>query len=181
MVAEPEPPLAEIVKKSHGTRFETVRRGYSTSQVDMLLSAIASRIDALKKQQNEPSSPDDVPRATGDATEAASGSSKRIARLVRVAEREVVRMRKEAEAEAATIRSDAEEEANRITKDAREGAKREVDDVQAFLDQVDADSRRISDAAEERRRRMDEEIRSMQERLLGVAAALDHVLDPEGS
>jgi cell division septum initiation protein DivIVA len=181
MVAEPEPPLAEIVKKSHGSRFEKARRGFSTSQVDVFLSAIASRIQALEKQLNQPRSSDEVVQDPSISNEDVSGSSKRIARLVQVAELEVERLREEADAEAATLRSDAKEEASRITREARDEATREVDDVQAFLDHVDMDTRRISEEADERRRQMDEEIRTMQKRLSSVATALDRVLDPKGS
>ena len=179
---QPEPSLAEIVKKRHGTQFETARRGYAPSQVDVFLVAIASSIDSLEEELHDLRSPGEaVGEEPRPSTDDASGSSKRVARLMRVGEREVERMREEANAEAATILSEAQEEANRITEDARDEATRAVDEVQAFLDQVEKDTRRIPAAAEERRRQMIEETRAMQERLLSIAKALDRVLDPEES
>jgi hypothetical protein len=49
--------------------------------------------------------------------------------------------------------------------------------VQAFLDQVDEDTRRIPAEAEEQRRQMIEDTRAMQQQLMKVAKALDSVLD----
>ena len=180
MAAEPEPQLAEIVKKRHGTWFETARRGYAPSQVDVFLTSIVAAIDAREQELRDLRSPvDDV--GQDEPLDEATDSSKRIARLVHVGEHEVDQMREEANAEAARIRSDAQREAERITRDAREEATRVVDEVQAFLDQVDADTRKIPADAEERRRQMIEETRAMQERLLSVAKALDGVLDTKGS
>jgi cell division septum initiation protein DivIVA len=180
MAAEPEPPLAEIVKKRHGTMFETVKRGYAPSQVDVFLVSVATGIDAREQELRELRSPaEDVGQDSG--SEDASDSSKRIARLVEVGEREVEQMREEANAEAAKIRADAQREADRITREARDEATRAVDEVQAFLDQVDEDTRKIPAQAEERRRQMIEETRAMQERLLKVAKALDSVLDTKGT
>ncbi len=98
-----------------------------------------------------------------------------------VTEREVGKMLAEAKAEAVAIRSEAETEANRIKNEARDEARVAVDEVQAFLDQVDEDTRRIPAAAEERRRQMIEETRTMQERLLSIAKALDSVLETKGT
>ena len=176
MVAEPEPPLVEIIKKRHGTMFDTVRRGYAPSQVDVFLVSIKTGIDARQEELRELRSPAvDVGR--GEPLDDASDSSKRIARLVEVGEREVEQMREEANAEAAKIRADAKREADRITREARDEATKAVDDVQAFLDQVDEDTRRIPEEAEEQRRQMIEETRAMQERLMKVAQALDSVLN----
>jgi DivIVA domain-containing protein len=163
-----EPPLAEIVQKGQGTRFETTRRGYAPAQVDVFLVSIVSAIDALERQLHELRSSGEVVQDPG-----------RIARIVEVAEREVEKMREEAKEEAATTLSEAQGEANRITKDARDNATHAVDEAQAFLDQVDEDTRRISASADERRRQVGEEIQTMQERLLSVAEALDRVLDPD--
>jgi cell division septum initiation protein DivIVA len=180
MVAEPEPPLAEIIKKRHGTMFETSRRGYAPSQVDVFLASVATGINAREQELRELRSPaDDAAEESG--TDGASDSSTRIARLVEVGEREVEQMREEANAEAAKIRSDAQREADRITREARNEATKAVDEVQAFLDQVDEDARRIPAAAEERRRQMIEETRTMQELLLGIAKALDSLLDTKGT
>ena len=177
---QPEPSLAEIVKKRTGTRFETARRGYAPSQVDVFLVSIVSTIDDLERQLRELQAPaEDAGQDSGAGD--ASSSSTRIARLVEVGEREVEQMREEANAEAAKIRADAQTEANRITREARDEATRAVDEVQAFLDQVDEDTRRIPAEAEERRRQMIEETRAMQERLLSVADALDDVLDAKGA
>ena len=176
MVAEPEPPLVEIIKKRHGTMFETVRRGYDSSQVDVFLASVSASIDAREQELRDLRSPrEDVRRDSGGGE--VSDSSKRIARLVEVGEREVEQMREEANAEAAKIRADAKREADRITREARDEATKAVDDVQAFLDQVDEDTRRIPEEAEEQRRQMIEETRAMQERLMKVAQALDSVLD----
>lgn len=180
MAAEVEPPLAEIVKRRHGTWFETARRGYAPSQVDVFLESIVTAIDSREQVLRDHRSPGtDVGQGTDP--DDASGSSKRVARLVKVGEREVERMRQEAGSEAATIRSDAQTEADRITKEARDDATRAVDEVQAFLDQVDEDTRRIPAEAEEQRRQMIEETRMMQERLLKVAKALDNVLETRGT
>ena len=86
-------------------------------------------------------------------------------------------MRQEANAEAATIRSEAKTQADRIRREARDEATRAVDEVQAFLNQVNEDTRKIPAAADERRRQMLEETRTMQERLLSVAKALDSAFD----
>jgi len=176
MAAEPEPPLAEIIKRRHGTMFETARRGYAPSQVDVFLVSVAAGIDAREQELRDVASPaeDGAPQP---GSEEASDSSKRVARLVEIGEREVEQMREEANAEAAKIRADAQREADRITREARDEATQAVDDVQAFLDQVDEDTRRIPAEAEEQRRQMIEETRAMQERLMKVAKALDGVLD----
>jgi DivIVA domain-containing protein len=176
MAAEPEPPLAEIIKKRHGTMFDTARRGYAPSQVDVFLVSVAAGIDAREQELRELASPaeDSAPASGG---EEASDPSKRVARLLQVGEREVAQMREEANAEAARIRADAQREAERITREARADATRTVDEVQAFLDEVDEDARRNTAEAEERRRQMVEETRAMQQRLTKIAKALDSVLD----
>ena len=174
MAAEPEPPLAEIIKKRHGTMFETARRGYAPSQVDVFLVSVKMGIDAREQELLELRSPSED---TGSGPEEASDSSQRVARLLDVGEREVEQMREEANAEAAKIRADAQREAERITREARSEATRAVDEVQAFLDEVDADARKTTAEAEEQRRQMIEETRAMQERLMKVAKALDSVLD----
>jgi cell division septum initiation protein DivIVA len=180
MAAELEPPLAEIIKRRHGTMFETVRRGYVPSQVDVFLVSVATGIDAREQELRELRSP--VGHAAQKyGTDEASDSSKRLARLVEVGEREVEQMREEANAEAAKIRSDARREAGRVTREARDEATQAVDEVQAFLDQVDEDTRRIPAEAEQRRRQMIEETRAMQERLMKIAKALDSVLDAKGT
>ena len=176
MAAEPEPPLAETLKKRQGAWFGSVRRGYDPSQVEAFFVSVAASIDTREQELRDlrSASPDAEQNLASEGT---SDSSKRIARLVEVGEREVEQMREEANAEAAKIRADAHREADRITREARDEATKAVDDVQAFLDQVDEDTRRIPEEAEEQRRQMIEETRAMQERLLKVAQALDSVLD----
>jgi len=177
MAAQPEPPLAEIVKKRHGTMFETARRGYAPSQVDVFLASVATGIAAREQELRELASPAEEATPPSGSEEAVSDSSKRADRLLQVGEREVAQMREEANAEAATIRADAKREAERITREARADATKTVDEVQAFLDEVDEDARRKTAEAEERRRQMIEETRAMQQRLTKIAKALDSVLD----
>ena len=172
MGVEIDPQLVENLKEK---RFPTVKHGCDPEQVDAFLVTIASSIESLAALLEGGQG---RPVGSGGASDA---RSRRLERIGEVTEREVEKMLAEAKAEAATIRSEAETEANRITNEARNEARVAVDEVQAFLDQVDEDTRRIPAAAEERRRQMIEETRTMQERLLGLAKALDGVLDTKGT
>jgi cell division septum initiation protein DivIVA len=172
MGVEIDPQLVENLKEK---RFATVKHGCDPEQVDAFLVTIASSIESLAASLKE------AEAAPSGPAEPADARSRRLERIGEVTEREVEKMLAEAKAEAAKIRSDAETEANRITREARNEAKVAVDEVQAFLDQVDEQTRTIPAAAEERRRQMIEETRTMQERLLGIAKALDGVLDTKGT
>jgi len=169
MGVEIDPQLVESLKEK---RFPTLKRGCDPKQVDAFLVAIASSIENLAANLEEAKA---APSGPADA------GSTRLARIGDVTEREVEKMLMEVKSEAVAIRSEAESEANRIKNEARDEARVAVDEVQAFLDQVDEDTRRIPEEAEERRRQMIEEIRTMQERLLGVAQALDSVLESKGT
>jgi vacuolar-type H+-ATPase subunit H len=190
MGTEIDPPLVEVLKKKPGQRFASVRRGVDAAQVDAFLVKIASRIDALEAElQGVPVTPEVQPEGTGLTVpyfpvEAEEGSgerySERIARLGMVGVREVEKMLAEAKAEAATIVSEAKGEADRITNDAQSEATRSVDDARAYLSQVEEDARKIPSDAAERRRRMIEEMRTMQESLQSIAKDLDMAVNPEG-
>ena len=165
MGVEIDPQLVEDLKEK---RFPTAKRGCDPKQVDAFMVAIASSIESLAAQLEEAKA---APSGPADAR------SRRLERVGEVTEREVGKMLAESKAEAVAIRSKAETEANRIKNEARSEARVAIDEVQAFLDQVDEDTRRIPAAAEERRRQMIEETRTMQELLLGIAKALDGVID----
>ena len=169
MGVEIDPQLVENLKEK---RFPTVKHGCDPEQVDAFLVTVASSIESLSALLEEAKA---APSGSADAR------SRRLERMGEVTEREVGKMLAESKAEAVAIRSKAETEANRIKNEARNEARVAVDEVQAFLDQVDEDARRIPAAAEERRRQMIEETRTMQERLLGIAKALDGLLDTKGT
>lgn len=185
MSVELDPPLVEIVKRKKGERFASVRRGYDSAQVDALLSAIVSRIEALEMELQQSRVTADVPRMGEDparvsppsSSSGAEANTEHMDRLSSVALRELQRMVADAKTEAATIVSVAAGEVDRITGDAQGAARRSVDEARAFLIEVEEDARRTLSDVAERRRQMTEGLRKMQEHLVSVAQDLDIVLD----
>lgn len=189
MNAEFDLSLVEINNKKQGRRFDSVRRGYDTAQVDAFLVRIASRIEALEEELHQFRVAAEVPThgadlgqdlAASPAGDASDAYTKGITRLVAAGVREVEKMLAEAKAEAAGIVSEAGIEADRITRDAKSVATRSVDEARASLNQVEEDARRALSDVAERRRQMIEELRNMQEHLVSVAQDLDLMLDPVG-
>ena len=103
MGAEPKPPIAEIVKRTRTRRFRSVRHGLDYAQVDDVLMAILSRIEALQAELQQPRDAAEVPPNGEDTEDARSVSAspaedvsdartERIARFSVVGEREAARI-----------------------------------------------------------------------------------------
>ena len=187
MGAEPKPPIAEIVKRTRTRRFRSVRHGLDYAQVDDVLMAILSRIEALQAELRQLRDTAEVPSNGEDTEDARSVSAslaedvsdartERIARFSVVGEREAARILAEAKVEASTIVAEAESEVDRIRIEARADAGRSVDEARAFLTHVEEDARRMLSDVAVRRQQMTEELKKMQEHLVSVAQDLDVML-----
>lgn len=187
MGAGPKPPIVEIVKRAPTRRFASVRHGLNYAQVDDVLMAILSRIEALQVELQRPQDTAEVPSNGGDTEDARSASTspaedvsdprtERVARFSAVGEREAARMLAEAKVEASAILAEAGSEVDRIRSEAQAGAGRSVDEARAFLTHVEEDARRMLSDVAVRRRQMTEELKKMQEHLVSVAQDLDVML-----
>jgi DivIVA domain-containing protein len=181
MDAEPHPPSTEDETK-RSRRFASVRRGYDPSEVDVFLTSIASKIEALEtaiKQKRVAAEREHVDPASSPQGGPDNGYTERMTRFGMVGVREVENMLEEAKAEAASIVEEARSEADRIKREAEDSSRGSVAEARTFLTQVELDAGEVLSGIQERRREMIEELRATQERLLSVAQELSHVVKPE--
>jgi hypothetical protein len=188
MGAEVKPPLAEILKRKQGRRFDRVRHdGKDPAQVDAFLVAIASGIEGLEAELDRLRATPEVSSEGTDLIvpppapeEESEGSAERIGRIGAVMEREIEQMLADARAQAATTESEAREEADRIRNDAKDAARLSIDEARSFLTQAERDAEEMQSGVAERRRQLMEDFQKMKEVLERVTQALRTLLDGLG-